>query len=201
MAEEETDKEESEDEEGEAPSGRGRTRLLLGLAAVLLVLAGAGIGFVVFSGHPDPPEEAGEEASEADSEEAEAHPLDVAEREHPRAEPPEHENPPNPGARALPGKMYTLDSFIVNIRDRDRDRYLKLRVELELSNDEASEEIEARLPQVRDLVISLLSSKAFDEIRSMEGKDLLREELLHRINMLLTSGTIRSVYFTEFVVQ
>ena len=35
----------------------------------------------------------------------------------------------------------------------------------------------------------------------MEGKDLLREEVLHRINALLVTGKARSVFFTEFVVQ
>ena len=99
------------------------------------------------------------------------------------------------------GKMYPLDSFIVNIGDRDRDRYLKLKAELELSTEAVAQELEQRLPQIRDLIISLLGSKSFDEIRSIEGKDLLREEVLQRINALLMTGKARSVFFTEFVVQ
>ena len=51
------------------------------------------------------------------------------------------------------------------------------------------------------MVISLLGSKSFEEIRSMEGKDILREEILQRLNALLKTGKARRVFFTEFVVQ
>ncbi len=64
-----------------------------------------------------------------------------------------------------------------------------------------AEEIKQRLPQIRDLIISLLGSKSFDDVRSIEGKDLLREEMLRRINALLETGKARSIFFTEFVVQ
>ncbi len=99
------------------------------------------------------------------------------------------------------GAIFSLDAFIVNIGDGDRDRYLKLKADLELTNDTVAEEIDQRLPQIRDLVISLLGSKSFDDVRSIEGKDLLREEMLRRINALLVTGKARSVFFTEFVVQ
>ena len=58
-----------------------------------------------------------------------------------------------------------------------------------------------RLPQIRDLIISLLGAKSFDEVRSIEGKNFLREEMLLRINSLLVTGKAKSIYFTEFVVQ
>jgi flagellar FliL protein len=99
------------------------------------------------------------------------------------------------------GTIYALDTFVVNIGDGDRDRYLKLKAELELSKPAVAEEIDQRLPQIRDLVISLLGNKSFDEIRTMDGKDLLREEFLRRINALLVTGKARKVFFTEFVVQ
>jgi flagellar basal body-associated protein FliL len=38
-------------------------------------------------------------------------------------------------------------------------------------------------------------------VRSIEGKNFLREEMLLRINSLLVTGKAKSVYFTEFVVQ
>ena len=94
------------------------------------------------------------------------------------------------------GKIVPLDSFVVNISDRERDRYLKLKTELELSD-----ELDQRMPQIRDLIISLLGSKSFEEVRTIEGKNFLREEILLRINSLLVSGKVKRVFFTEFVVQ
>lgn len=99
------------------------------------------------------------------------------------------------------GTVVPLDSFVVNISDRERDRYLKLKAELELSIPELSDELDQRMPQIRDLIISLLGSKSFEEVRTIEGKNFLREEMLLRINALLVSGKVKRVFFTEFVVQ
>ena len=99
------------------------------------------------------------------------------------------------------GKTYPLDTFVVNIQDRNRDRYLKLKTELELLEPDTADEIEQRLPQIRDLIISLLSSKSFEDIRTIEGKNFLREEILLRVNSLLVTGSVKRIFFTEFVVQ
>ena len=99
------------------------------------------------------------------------------------------------------GKIVSLDSFVVNISDRERDRYLKLKTELELSMPELADELDQRMPQIRDLIISLLGSKSFEEVRTIEGKNFLREEILLRVNSLLVSGKVKRVFFTEFVVQ
>ena len=51
------------------------------------------------------------------------------------------------------------------------------------------------------LVISLLGSKSFEDVRTIEGKNFLREEILLRVNALLVTGKAKRVFFTEFVVQ
>jgi flagellar basal body-associated protein FliL len=99
------------------------------------------------------------------------------------------------------GKTYALEAFVVNILDRDRDRFLKVKTELELETEKLEEEIISRLPQIRDLIIGLLGSKTFEDVRTIEGKNFLREEMLLRINALLVTGEVRRIFFTEFVVQ
>ncbi len=200
MAEEEApEAEESpEAEEAEDTSGGGRPRWLIPVvASAVLVLAGAGAGFLMF--YDDAPEESIESA-EAPQEAEVDHPFQRAQSEaaHEVAAATELAGT---GADKMLGAIFSLDAFIVNIGDDDRDRYLKLKADLELTNDTVAEEIEQRLPQIRDLVISLLGSKSFDDVRSIEGKDLLREEMLRRINALLVTGKARSIFFTEFVVQ
>ncbi len=106
-----------------------------------------------------------------------------------------------PAAPSHMGKVFNLDPFVVNIRDGERDRYLKLKADLELSADEVSDELQQRLPQVRDLIISLLGGKSFEDLRTIEGKNFLREEILLRVNALLVTGKAKRIFFTEFVVQ
>lgn len=98
-------------------------------------------------------------------------------------------------------RLYALEPLVVNVTGDGYNRFLKLRVELEASDVELKAEIEARLPQVRDALIVLLSSKQLSDITDFEGKALLKEDILERVNDLLETGDVKSVLFTEFVVQ
>jgi flagellar FliL protein len=47
----------------------------------------------------------------------------------------------------------------------------------------------------------MLSSKTYDDIKTLEGKFQLREEIISILNQHLNSGKIKNVYFTDFIVQ
>jgi flagellar protein FliL len=99
------------------------------------------------------------------------------------------------------GHIYNLDPFLVNLADTGKMRYLKVRISLESSENKPNEEYEKRLPQLRDIVLSSLSVKAQKDISDSEGKKKLREELTGKLNMQLTQFKVKTVYFTEFVIQ
>lgn len=105
------------------------------------------------------------------------------------------------GQTAAPGVMFDLDPFIVNLADVPDVRYLKLTVKLEVDSDAVSADLSARVPQVRDAVLVLLSSKDVNAVRTTQGKFQLRDEITQRINGLLPKPGVRSAYFTDFVVQ
>jgi flagellar FliL protein len=105
------------------------------------------------------------------------------------------------GAAATPGAMFDLDPFIVNLADAPEIRYLKITVKLEVENETVSTELSARVPQIRDTVLVLLSSKDVNTVRTPQGKFQLRDEITQRVNGLLPKPGVRSAYFTDFVVQ
>jgi len=98
-------------------------------------------------------------------------------------------------------ETYAMETFVVNLNDPGGKRYLKTNIELEYVSEALGEELARRLPQLRDLILLLLSSKSLDDIQSVDGKIALRRELIQRINQTLTSGKIRNLYFTQFVIQ
>lgn len=98
-------------------------------------------------------------------------------------------------------RLYALEPMVVNVTGDGYNRFLKVRVELEASKPELKTELDSRLPQVRDAMIVLLSSKQLSDITDFEGKALLKEDIIERLNDLLETGEIKSVLFTEFVVQ
>lgn len=99
------------------------------------------------------------------------------------------------------GAIYDLEPFIVNLADTAKIRYLKITIKLELINSKYAEDLNQRLPQIRDALLLLLSSKEFANIRTVEGKMELRDEILQRVNALFRSSKVKMAYFTDFVTQ
>ena len=96
--------------------------------------------------------------------------------------------------------VYSLEPFIVNIYDGQELRYLKVKVELEMANA-VKGDLDARLAPMRDTILVLLSSKTLQDLRDLQGKNQLKEEILVAINKTITPARIAKVYFTDFVVQ
>jgi flagellar protein FliL len=99
------------------------------------------------------------------------------------------------------GEMFPLDTFVVNLADDGGKRYLRATMQLELAPEEHTETLELRLPQIRDVVLTILPTKEFKDIRTVEGKSTLRTEILDRLNEMLNGEIIANIYFTEFVIQ
>lgn len=99
------------------------------------------------------------------------------------------------------GPMYPLDKFIVNLQSENGGRFLKVSMNIELSSEELQAEIDSKVSVIRDIVIRTLSSKTFEEISTIKGKDRLKDELVDSINEILADGHLNNVYFTDFVIQ
>lgn len=104
-------------------------------------------------------------------------------------------------AATLSERMLALDPFVVNLLSEDASRYLKVRIELEAVSPALRTELESRLPQVRDGILGVLSAHDVADVTSFEGKALLKQDILERVNAVARGEGVRSVLFTEFVVQ
>lgn len=111
--------------------------------------------------------------------------------------------PGTPGAVPKPdvGPMVKIDEFIVNIISEEGSHYVKTSMSLEMSNAAVVEETTTRMPQIRDAVLLLIGNKTFEELQDLQGKKQLKAEITTKINSFLQTGQIKSIYFTDFVVQ
>lgn len=183
MAEEEKKEEAGKEEAGKKgtnPKAKSKGKLIIigGVAAVLL-LAGGGFFFM----------RKGPSEKTASAEEKTAAPKT------------EHKAEKSEEKTAGPGTILDLDPFVVNLADNPEIRYLKVTIKLELAKGEDTEEVNARMPQIRDSLLILLSSKEYAAIRTVEGKLELRDEILQRLNTILKKGAVKTAYFTDFVAQ
>lgn len=121
--------------------------------------------------------------------------------------PPEDKDPgmevpvPELNTQAEIGPMVNIDEFIVNIISDENNHYVKASLTIELSSEPSKEELEKRMPQIRDAILLLVGNKTFEELQDLQGKKQLKAELLSKINAILYSGQATAIYFTDFVVQ
>ncbi len=99
------------------------------------------------------------------------------------------------------GPMFSLDTFIVNTADAGGTRYLRVTMDLELSEETLMEELQKRMPQIRDSILMILPTRKIADIQNIEGKIALRDEIKEKLNSFLQNGSITNLYFKEFVIQ
>lgn len=93
------------------------------------------------------------------------------------------------------------EPFVVNLMGQNGRRYVKASIALELSSPELQKEVTTKLLLIKDTIIRVMSSKTFEEISTPKGRDKLKEEILQEINSYMVDGYIKSVLFSEFIIQ
>jgi flagellar FliL protein len=96
---------------------------------------------------------------------------------------------------------YHMETFIVNLADPKGKRYLRLTMDLEMDKETLRDEIEKRVPQIRNTILMIIPTRTVEDIQSLEGKIALRDEIMTGINNILKTGSVTNIYFTEFVAQ
>ncbi len=97
------------------------------------------------------------------------------------------------------GALIPLETFLVNLSGSRGRKLLKINMELEVDGEEVQVEIDQLKPKIRDIIIVILSSKTYAQVSTPSGKDVLREEIKDQVNLFLTKGEIKRVYFTEIL--
>lgn len=125
------------------------------------------------------------------------------------------------------GIIVDLGDFILNLSDVGHRKYLKVNVALELSKaaddpsdtvvksggghhgaepEDPTKLIEQRLaqykPAIRDIVITTFSSKTSDEVMTVAGKELVKEQITNDVNALFAGEReVIRVSFGQFIIQ
>ncbi len=104
-----------------------------------------------------------------------------------------------PNAIHNPGYMFNLGEFLVNLAEPDH--YIKTTVVFYLDEEKYIELARQREPVMRDVVVTVLSSKGIRDIATIEGKELLKRELREKLTAILPKGRLTDLRFTQFAIQ
>ena len=108
------------------------------------------------------------------------------------------------------GDIHLIEGILVNPAGTNGTRFLSTSIGIEIPKVEGGKsdaeeggggEFAAISPIIRDILIAVLSSKTMEELSSAEGKALLRDEILTKLNQAVAPDSIYSVYFVDYVLQ
>ena len=170
-----------ENAEGEEKAkGGGKKFILLGV--LMLVLVGVSVGGTLVAMKLLAP--TAEEMTEGE-EGAEAEPVEVPRK---------------------PAIYFAMKpAIIVSFNVRGRQRLLQAELTLMTREDDVVPAIELHMPMIRNSLVLLIGGQLYEELQTVEGKELLRQQSLAEVQRLLEQELgkpgVEQVMYTSFVMQ
>lgn len=169
---------ENEVEEGEEKKSSKKI-IIIGL--VVLLLAGTGGGYYFFMGNPEELE--GEQAEEVVEEEEEVEEEGANEE-----------------------LYYNMQQpLVVNFPKGSGANLIQVSVSLLVKGEETVEALKKHEPMIRNNLLMAISAKGAKNLKTVEGKEELRDEMLKEISKVMDKMTkknkVMNVFFTTFVMQ
>lgn len=93
------------------------------------------------------------------------------------------------------GPVIELAEFVINL---DGGGILKTEIAVEGKNAKSQEKLKAKEIFLRDRINSVLGSKGITDVRTIEGKDKLKAELLIKLNEI-ANDEIKDVLFKSII--
>ena len=105
-----------------------------------------------------------------------------------------------------------VEDLILNITTaKGREKLMKLSFTLKCAHEGCEGLVEMVTPEIQDAVITQVSARSAEELLTVGGKALFKEELLDEVNAIINEETktnedikqniIKQIYFTTFVIK
>jgi len=164
-------------EEAVEAAPKSKKKLIIGIAAALIVAAIAGgVAYFLLKHKAELPKTGIHKEEVVMKEESEKAPVFIA-----------------------------LETFTVNLQPDPDEQYLQVEMTMQVPDEKEVENIKLHMPEVRNRVLLLLSSKKASQLKSPEGKNELMNELTQEIKRPFAgshnSQHLSGIFFTAFVIQ
>ncbi|MBI3358253.1 MAG: flagellar basal body-associated FliL family protein [Nitrospirae bacterium] len=204
--------------EEEKPKKKGLPILWIIIGLLVVLLAGGAVYFLKFMKGPakTAPGKGKIEAKEKEEEHAQDD-EPIEDEEHAKKEGEEHvedeeghgggkvncpeEKVEGEGKKKVVSETFNLEPFIVNLSGASDVKFLKVTVKLKLAKAECTRFVEPHVPEIRDSILMLLSSKEYEMVNTVQGKMELRDEVLERVKNIVKGDKVKGAFFTDFVAQ
>jgi flagellar basal body-associated protein FliL len=106
-----------------------------------------------------------------------------------------------PGEGKPGGATVQIADFVVHLRDPETDRYAKMTIDLELKAEKDKEAFNAKMPAIREALITYFSDLTINDLRGSEALGRTKRDLLARIDEVVPGKRIKALILSDFVAQ
>jgi len=99
------------------------------------------------------------------------------------------------------GRRYLKISLVLEILPSDMTFYTLVGDQRTLAEENYLAEYKTKVPLIEDALTTAVTSKTYEEVFTVAGKEALKKELKEAINPLIGDAEISHIYFTEFLIQ
>jgi flagellar protein FliL len=109
--------------------------------------------------------------------------------------------PPQVNNKELGKFVYMIEDLIVNPAKTDGKRLLLSSLGFDVSSEKDNQELKSKEVVLKDVVISIMSSKELTQLGNIAFRDTLRTEIIKRLSQLMPAVKINTIYFSKYILQ
>lgn len=97
--------------------------------------------------------------------------------------------------------IYSIEDVIVNPAGTNGEQLLLSSIAFDLATEAGQTELKGKEILVKDLIISILSSKSITQLSNSAYKDTLRKEISKKIVDVAPQIKVNKVYFSKYIIN
>lgn len=97
--------------------------------------------------------------------------------------------------------IFKIEDIIVNPAGTGGQRIMLVSLGIDVESEEAIKTLEGKVVIVKDMIIETMSSKTMAELGEIGFKEILKAELITRLNELIKDVKVNNIYFDKYVIN
>jgi flagellar protein FliL len=97
--------------------------------------------------------------------------------------------------------LYNIENLVVNPAGTQGTRFLVVSVAIQMGANGSQEMLKERDPEVRDVLLHLLSSRTVDQLSNLASRDSLKEDIRIAVEGVIGENSVAKVFVPQFVLQ
>lgn len=97
--------------------------------------------------------------------------------------------------------LFEIEDIIVNPANTKGEQLLLTSLAFDVPDEKIQKDLEKKQILVKDLVISILSSKSIHQLSNTSYKDSLRTEISNQVQRMFSDLPINKVYFSKYIIN